>query len=87
MQQSFCGAWILYFRSLCLIVQPKKKNEPCRYDWHQTLNSVVISIYAKACVPELCSFEANATNVSGNDLTTSIIINNIMVIVILILNS
>ena len=37
---------------------------PCRYDWHQTGTQVVVSFYAKACLPEQCLFEANQTSVS-----------------------
>ncbi|XP_023818512.1 cysteine and histidine-rich domain-containing protein 1 [Oryzias latipes] len=47
----------------------KKKNMgtkvvPCRFDWHQTGAQVIISIYAKNAVPELCYVEANSTTVN-----------------------
>uniref|UniRef100_A0A8C2Z7S6 Cysteine and histidine-rich domain-containing protein 1 n=1 Tax=Cyclopterus lumpus TaxID=8103 RepID=A0A8C2Z7S6_CYCLU len=38
-----------------------KKVVPCRFDWHQTGAQVIISIYAKNAVPELCYVEANST--------------------------
>lgn len=40
----------------------KEKNKTqtcCRYDWHQTGNSVVISVYSKCPLPDLSSVEAN----------------------------
>lgn len=40
-----------------------KKTVQCRFDWHQTGPYVVISIFAKGCVPELSSFKVNPTNV------------------------
>uniref|UniRef100_A0A3Q0RGM1 Zgc:92429 n=1 Tax=Amphilophus citrinellus TaxID=61819 RepID=A0A3Q0RGM1_AMPCI len=46
------------------IPKQDKKKVACRYDWHQTGNSVVVSIYAKNANPELCSIEANRTVVS-----------------------
>ena len=45
---------------------------PCRYDWHQTGSFVIISIYAKACVPEHCSFQVNPTNVRQCGLAPSL---------------
>ncbi|KAL6118249.1 itgb1bp2 [Pungitius sinensis] len=41
-----------------------KKKVACRYDWHQTGNDVVISIYAKNANPELSRIEANRTVLS-----------------------
>ncbi|XP_056267632.1 cysteine and histidine-rich domain-containing protein 1 [Pseudoliparis swirei] len=38
-----------------------KKVVPCRFDWHQTGAQVIVSIYAKNAVPELCYVEANGT--------------------------
>lgn len=32
----------------------------CRYDWHQTGNSVIISVYSKCPLPDLSSIESNA---------------------------
>ncbi|GFY65041.1 cysteine and histidine-rich domain-containing protein 1 [Trichonephila inaurata madagascariensis] len=32
----------------------------CRYDWHQTGNSVIISVYSKCPLPELSYIESNA---------------------------
>lgn len=46
------------------IPKQDKKKVTCRYDWHQTGNSVVVSIYAKNANPEFCSIEANRTVVS-----------------------
>lgn len=42
-----------------------KKKVACRYDWHQTGNCVVVTIYAKNSIPDFCSIEANRTVVSG----------------------
>ena len=36
----------------------------CRKDWHQTPRSTIVAIYAKNCVPEECTVEANETVVS-----------------------
>ena len=41
-----------------------QKAQTCRYDWHQTSSQVVVAFYAKACIPEMSSVEANPTNVS-----------------------
>ncbi|XP_033507588.1 cysteine and histidine-rich domain-containing protein 1 [Epinephelus lanceolatus] len=41
-----------------------KKKVACRYDWHQTGNNVVVSIYAKNANPEFCCIEANRTVLS-----------------------
>ncbi|XP_005941994.1 cysteine and histidine-rich domain-containing protein 1 [Maylandia zebra] len=41
-----------------------KKKVACRYDWHQTGNSVVVTIYAKNANPEFSSIEANRTVLS-----------------------
>ncbi|KAM9425453.1 cysteine and histidine-rich domain-containing protein 1 isoform 2-T2 [Pholidichthys leucotaenia] len=38
-----------------------KKKVACRYDWHQTGNSVVVTIYAKNANPEFTCIEANRT--------------------------
>lgn len=46
------------------ILQPYSKEQACRYDWYQMGSFVVISLFAKACLPEQCSFQANATTVS-----------------------
>ncbi|XP_030609796.1 cysteine and histidine-rich domain-containing protein 1 [Archocentrus centrarchus] len=46
------------------IPKQDKKKVACRYDWHQTGNSVVVSIYAKNANPDFCSIEANRTVVS-----------------------
>jgi hypothetical protein len=43
-------------------IETEKKEVSCRYDWHQTGTQVVVSFYAKACVPEQCLFEANPTS-------------------------
>ncbi|XP_061596623.1 cysteine and histidine-rich domain-containing protein 1 [Cololabis saira] len=37
---------------------------PCRFDWHQTGTQVIVSIYAKAAVPELCYVDANSTTLN-----------------------
>ncbi|KAM3590478.1 uncharacterized protein V6R79_010594 [Siganus canaliculatus] len=41
-----------------------KKKVACRHDWHQTGNSVVVTIYAKNCNPSLSSIQANRTVLS-----------------------
>lgn len=41
-----------------------KKKVACRHDWHQTGNSVVLTIYAKNANADLCCVEANGTVVS-----------------------
>uniref|UniRef100_A0A8C6L5K0 Zgc:92429 n=1 Tax=Nothobranchius furzeri TaxID=105023 RepID=A0A8C6L5K0_NOTFU len=46
------------------IPKQDKKKVACRYDWHQTGNSVVLTIYAKNSNPDSCSIEANQTVVS-----------------------
>jgi len=38
-----------------------EKKSVCRYDWHQTSKSVILSIYAKCCDPEKCTVEVNQT--------------------------
>jgi hypothetical protein len=43
-------------------IETEKKETSCRYDWHQTGTQVVISFYAKACIPEHCLFETNQTS-------------------------
>ncbi len=43
--------------------QPYAKAQACRYDWYQMGSFVVVSLFAKACLPEQCSFEANPTTV------------------------
>lgn len=45
-----------------MCVQELKK-ATCRVDWHQTGSMVVVSFYAKACLPEKSFVEANPTNV------------------------
>lgn len=44
-------------------IETEKNAVSCRYDWHQTGSSVVVSIFTKGCVPERCLFEANPTSV------------------------
>ncbi|XP_037116258.1 cysteine and histidine-rich domain-containing protein 1 [Syngnathus acus] len=41
-----------------------KKKVACRHDWHQTANSVVVTIYAKNANAEYSCIEANGTVVS-----------------------
>jgi hypothetical protein len=38
------------------------KKGTCRYDWHQTGQNVVVSIFAKVCDPDKCSVQVNPTN-------------------------
>lgn len=57
----FCD-WFLWF--LCKNVFQDKKKVACRHDWHQTGNTVVVTIYAKNSNPDICSIEANQTVVS-----------------------
>ena len=49
-------------------MQVVKKTQTCRMDWHQTSSMVVVSFYAKACVPEKSVVEANPTNVSDRTM-------------------
>ncbi|XP_064405327.1 cysteine and histidine-rich domain-containing protein 1-like [Halichondria panicea] len=44
-----------------LWIKPYAKAQACRYDWYQMGSFVVVSLFAKACLPEQCSFEANPT--------------------------
>uniref|UniRef100_A0A3B3VUR4 CS domain-containing protein n=1 Tax=Poecilia latipinna TaxID=48699 RepID=A0A3B3VUR4_9TELE len=44
-----------------------KKKVACRHDWHQTANTVVVTIYAKNSNPDFCSVEANPTVVSSRN--------------------
>ncbi|XP_031706452.1 cysteine and histidine-rich domain-containing protein 1 [Anarrhichthys ocellatus] len=46
------------------IPKQDKKKVACRYDWHQTGNNVVVTIYAKNANPQLSSIEANRTVLS-----------------------
>ncbi|KAM9335260.1 cysteine and histidine-rich domain-containing protein 1 [Symphorus nematophorus] len=46
------------------IPKQDKKKVACRYDWHQTGNNVVVTIYAKNANPELSCIEANRTVLS-----------------------
>ncbi|XP_077355803.1 cysteine and histidine-rich domain-containing protein 1 [Festucalex cinctus] len=41
-----------------------KKKVACRHDWHQTANSVVVTIYAKNANAEFSCIEANGTTIS-----------------------
>uniref|UniRef100_A0A4W6CKZ2 Zgc:92429 n=1 Tax=Lates calcarifer TaxID=8187 RepID=A0A4W6CKZ2_LATCA len=43
------------------IPKQDKKKVACRHDWHQTGNSVVVTIYAKNAYPELSCIEVNRT--------------------------
>nr|XP_020475225.1 cysteine and histidine-rich domain-containing protein 1-like [Monopterus albus] len=46
------------------IPKQDKKKVACRHDWHQTANSVVVTIYAKNTIPEMSSIMANRTVLS-----------------------
>ncbi|XP_034020193.1 cysteine and histidine-rich domain-containing protein 1 [Thalassophryne amazonica] len=48
----------------CWIPKQDKKSVACRYDWHQTVNNVVVTIYAKNANPAFCCIEANRTVLS-----------------------
>ena len=54
-------------------MQVVKKAQTCRVDWHQTGSMVVVSFFAKACLPESSSIEANPTNVSRSDVGAVIV--------------
>ena len=41
------------------ISQNRAAAAKCRYDWHQTGNVVVISVYSKCPIPDLSFVEAN----------------------------
>jgi hypothetical protein len=43
------------------------KKAMCRMDWHQTGSMVVVVFYAKMCIPEKSSVEANPTNVRAEE--------------------
>ncbi|XP_007561779.1 cysteine and histidine-rich domain-containing protein 1 [Poecilia formosa] len=43
------------------VAKQDKKKVACRHDWHQTANTVVVTIYAKNSNPDFCSVEANPT--------------------------
>ncbi|KAM4565284.1 cysteine and histidine-rich domain-containing protein 1 [Fundulus diaphanus] len=43
------------------VAKQDKKKVSCRHDWHQTGNTVVVTIYAKNSNPDFCSIEANQT--------------------------
>ncbi|XP_060780991.1 cysteine and histidine-rich domain-containing protein 1 [Neoarius graeffei] len=45
----------------CWVQKQDKKKVACRYDWHQTGNQVVVTIYAKNSNPEHSYVEANRT--------------------------
>ena len=54
--------------SFCNVVKmcsQDKKKVTCRQDWHQTANTVFVTVYAKNANPEFSSVEANRT-VVGN---------------------
>jgi len=40
------------------------KKATCRYDWHQTGQNVVVSIFAKVCDPEKCNVQVNPTTLN-----------------------
>ncbi|XP_075690416.1 integrin beta-1-binding protein 2 [Rhinoderma darwinii] len=40
---------------------PEKQKVSCRYDWHQTSNLVVLTVYAKTALPDLTKVLANRT--------------------------
>uniref|UniRef100_A0A667WF38 Zgc:92429 n=1 Tax=Myripristis murdjan TaxID=586833 RepID=A0A667WF38_9TELE len=44
--------------------EQNKKKVACRHDWHQTGNTVVVTIYAKNANPEFSTIEANSTVLS-----------------------
>lgn len=46
------------------VLKQDKKKVACRFDWHQTGNNVVVTIYAKSANPEFCCIEANQTVLS-----------------------
>ncbi|TNM93676.1 hypothetical protein fugu_001852 [Takifugu bimaculatus] len=48
----------------CWVTKKDKKKVACRHDWHQTGNSVVLTIYAKNANADLCCVEANRTVLS-----------------------
>ncbi|XP_026208151.1 CHORD and p23_melusin_like domain-containing protein [Anabas testudineus] len=48
----------------CWVPKQDKKKVACRHDWHQTGNSVVVTIYAKNANPDASSIEANRTVLS-----------------------
>ncbi|XP_061618921.1 cysteine and histidine-rich domain-containing protein 1 [Phyllopteryx taeniolatus] len=46
------------------VLKQDKKKVACRHDWHQTANSVVVTIYAKNANAEFTCIEANGTVIS-----------------------
>ncbi|KAJ0055669.1 hypothetical protein NL108_009613 [Boleophthalmus pectinirostris] len=45
----------------CWVRKQDKKKVACRHDWHQTANTVVVTIYAKNAHPKFSTIEANST--------------------------
>ncbi|XP_033839641.1 cysteine and histidine-rich domain-containing protein 1 [Periophthalmus magnuspinnatus] len=45
----------------CWVRKQDKKKVACRHDWHQTGNTVVVTIYAKNAHPKFSTVEANGT--------------------------
>ncbi|KAK7909432.1 hypothetical protein WMY93_014116 [Mugilogobius chulae] len=45
----------------CWVKKQDKKKVSCRHDWHQTGNTVVVTIYAKNAHPQFSTIEANST--------------------------
>jgi len=53
----------------CIWMKPSEiaeKKSVCRYDWHQTSKTIVISIYAKCCDPDKCVVESNQTSMKAS---------------------
>ncbi|KAK5893282.1 hypothetical protein CgunFtcFv8_006170 [Champsocephalus gunnari] len=48
----------------CWVPKQDKKKVACRYDWHQTGDNVIVTIYAKNANPKFSSIEANRTVLS-----------------------
>ncbi|XP_030018336.1 cysteine and histidine-rich domain-containing protein 1 [Sphaeramia orbicularis] len=46
------------------VPKQSKKKVACRYDWHQTGGTIVVTIYAKNTIPQVSVIEANRTVLS-----------------------
>ncbi|RWS25304.1 cysteine and histidine-rich domain-containing protein 1-like protein [Leptotrombidium deliense] len=49
----------LWFKPKSDINSKEERSKSCRYDWHQTGNNVVLSIYSKTPIPDQCLIKVN----------------------------
>ena len=50
---------------MCTMCSQDKKKVACRQDWHQTADTVFVTVYTKNANPEFSFVEANRTVVSN----------------------